>query len=187
MSTIEHNLVPGKKVIQQMGAPIYPDQARARPATVRALILLQLLLGVGALFGGGVLILAPDGHLIGMPMNLLANSPFTNFLVPGLLLFFFVGVFPSVVAYSLRQRPGWRWPNLLNPFKRMHWSWAASLAAGVAVVVWIVVEIQFMPVGFVHLLYLAWGALILILTLLPSVRRHFALPASAAIGRSALD
>src|ERR1700730_939000 len=145
MSTIEHNLVPGKKVIQQMGAPIYPDQAHARPATVRTLILLQLLLGVGAVFGGGVLILAPDGHLIGMPMNLLANSPFTNFLAPGLLLFFFVGIFPSVVAYSLWQRPGWRWPNLFNPFKRMHWSWAASLAARVAVIVWVVVEIQFMP------------------------------------------
>jgi hypothetical protein len=143
-------------------------------------------LGLGALFGGGSFILSPDRSLIGVPLELLAHSPFTNFLVPGLLLFFFVGVFPSVVAYSLWQRPAWHWPNLLNPFKRMHWSWAASLAAGAAVIVWIVIEIQFMPIGFVHILYLAWGALILILTLLPSVRRHFALSASAAIGGSPL-
>src|ERR1700687_4815566 len=100
MSTIEHNLVPGKKVILENRAPTSFDQAHARPATVWALILLQLLLGLGALFGGGSFILSPDRSLLGVPLELLANSPFTNFLVPGLLLFFCVGVFPSVVAYG---------------------------------------------------------------------------------------
>jgi hypothetical protein len=177
MSTIEHNFVSGKKGIKVTGAPTSLDRACARPATVRTLILLQLLLGVGAVFGGGVLILAPDGHLIGMPLNLLASSPFTNFLVPGLLLFFFVGAFPIAVAYSLWQRPGWRWPNLLNPFKRMHWSWAASMAAGAAVLVWILVEVIFVGLGWAHVLYLVWGGVILALTLLPGVHRYCARPA----------
>ena len=48
---------------QSMAAPL--------PATARLAIVLEIFLGVGALFGGGALILAPDGHLLGMPSKLL--------------------------------------------------------------------------------------------------------------------
>jgi len=44
------------------------------------LILLQVLLAVGALAGGGAFILAPDGHLIQMPIGHLKNTPFPDFL-----------------------------------------------------------------------------------------------------------
>jgi hypothetical protein len=75
------------------------------PAIARLAIALEIFLGVGALFGGGALILAPDGHLLGMPTTLLVGSPFSSFLVPGIILFTLVGLAPLLAAAvtALRQ------------------------------------------------------------------------------------
>jgi len=144
------------------------------PLFVLLLILLQFFLGVGALAGGATLMLAPDGSLMHMPLSMLAHSPFPNFLIPGALLFTFVGLYPLAVAYSLWKRPAWRWPNVINPFKQVHWSWAGSLAAGVAVIVWILAEVAFLGTAtFIHYFYLAWGIAILLVSLLASVRHFF--------------
>jgi hypothetical protein len=57
------------------------------PGLARLAIVLEILLGIGAVGGGSMFILAPDGHLLGMPLKMLAGTPFHSFLVPGLLLF----------------------------------------------------------------------------------------------------
>lgn len=146
-----------------------------RPVAVRILIALLVLLGVGAVPSGALLILAPDGHLMQMPLSMLEHSPFSSFLVPGLILFAFLGIYPLAVAYSLWKRPGWRWPDAINPFRSTHWSWAASLAAGVILVIWIIAEvIMLRTIVFLHVLYRAWGIALLLLALLPSTRRYCA-------------
>jgi hypothetical protein len=48
--------------------------------------------GIGALFGGLLGIFDPYGKFSGMPTNVLKTGPFTNFLIPGLFLFFAIGV-----------------------------------------------------------------------------------------------
>ncbi len=143
---------------------------------VTTLIVLLLLLGLGAAISAAALIVAPDGHLIRLPLSLLDNAPFSDFLIPAVLLFVFIGVYPLVVAYSIWRRPGWRWPDAINPFRSFHWLWAASLAAGVALVVWITVQIQWVEIGFLHVFYLVWAGAILVIGLLPSTRGHFKLP-----------
>ena len=148
------------------------NQIRTRPMVANTLIVLLVLLAAGAFFGGGAFILAPDGHLIQMPISHLKNSPFASFLIPGALLFTFLGIYPTAVAYSLWKRPDWRWPDLINPFKGFHWGWAATLAAGVIVIVWISVEMVWVPFGIVHLIYLGWGTVLLVLALNPEVRRY---------------
>ena len=115
---------------------------------------------------------APDGSIIHMPLSIIASSPFTSFFLPGLILFTFVGLFPVAVAYSLLMKPSWNWPNALNPFKKLHWSWAASLASGVIVIIWITVEVQFMSVAGIHVVYWVWGLALIALTLLPAVRKY---------------
>ncbi len=149
-----------------------PEHASPRPASVWVLIFLLLFLGLNAAVAGGMFIIAPDGHLIQMPLNDLKNSPFSDFLVPGFLLFFFVGVYPMVIAYSLWRRPAWQWPDLLNPSKRMHWCWAGSLAAGVIAMIWIIVQIQWVQANFLQVVVFGWGVLIVALALLPGVRRY---------------
>lgn len=136
------------------------------------LIFLQFFLGLGALFGGGSLMLAPDGSLLGMPLSVMQGAPFADFFIPGLILFTLVGIFPLCITYGLWKRPGWNWPNAINPFKSMHWSWAGSLAAGAICIIWILVELFWVPFAWIHAVYLAWGAFILLITLLPAVRKY---------------
>ena len=148
------------------------ERSRSMPASVRLLIFLLVFLGLNAIAAGGAFILAPDGRLIQMPLSNLKNSPFTDFLIPGILLFLFVGVYPFLVAYSLWKQPSWRWPEAINPFKGMHWSWAGSLAAGVALVIWITVQVQWITFGVLHAIFLVYGIVVLAVTLLPGVRRY---------------
>lgn len=149
------------------------DHVPSRPFALWVLIFLQVFLGLQGLLGGGAFLLAPDGHLLQMPFSHLKNSPFSSFLIPGLLLFLFLGVYPIADAYSLWRKPAWRWPDFLNPFKPIHWSWAGSLAAGVIALIWITVQVQWVPIGFLHIFIFSWGILILLTTLIPSVRQYY--------------
>ncbi len=151
---------------------IMKNQVNARPLVVKALIWLLVLLAMGAFLGGGAFILTPDGHLIQMPFSHLQKSPFPNFLVPGLLLFTFLGIYPISVAYGMWRLPTWGWPDWINPFRQFHWSWAASLAAGVITIIWIIVEVIWVPFGLVHVLLLGWGGTLVVLTLHPDVRKY---------------
>ncbi len=148
------------------------SQAR-RPLVASVLICLHIFLGLNGLYGGGAFVLAPDGSLLKIPLSYLQGSPFHNFFIPGLLLLAFLGLYPLAVAYSLWKRPAWGWPEAINPFKQRHWSWAASLAAGAIAVVWILVQVQWIPSSFLQTFILGWGVLILLFTLLPGVRRYY--------------
>lgn len=64
-----------------------------KPVAWYFLIILLFIQGVMALLGGYKLIKDPSGSLIGMPITMLAHSPFSNFLIPGIVLFS-LGCFP---------------------------------------------------------------------------------------------
>lgn len=150
------------------------SRANPLPKVVWLLIILQFLLGLGALSGGAVLMAAPDGSIMNMPLSMLKYSPFPNYLIPGVILFTVLGVYPVVVAYSLWQRPAWGWPDALNPTKDRHWSWAASLSVGVILVIWITVQVLLIrSVAFLHVLYFIWGWVLTLLTLSAGVRRFY--------------
>jgi hypothetical protein len=103
-----------------------PSPSPSLPTIARVAIGLELLLGVGALVGGGALMLAPDGGLLRIPPSLLEGSPFHSFLWPGVILFTVLGVAPIGVAWLSVQR---------RAFAPM-----AAIAVGTALVVWITVE-----------------------------------------------
>lgn len=145
-----------------------------RPLGVWLLIVLQFLLGFGAFVSGGLLVAVPDGTLMHMPLSMLQYSPFSNFLIPGFILLLLLGLYPLVVAYALWQRPDWHWPDGANPFKHMHWGWAASLSAGVIVLIWITVQVFLLrSVAFLHVLYFIWGWALIVLSLTTGVRQHY--------------
>lgn len=145
-----------------------------RPLVVWLLIVLQFLLGFGAFVSGGMLVAVPDGSLMQMPLSMLQYSPFSNFLIPGIILLLLLGLYPLAIAYALWRQPAWRLPELLNPFKRLHWSWAASLSAGVIVLIWITMQVFLLrSVAFLHVLYFIWGWALIVLSLTPGVRQHY--------------
>src|SRR5215211_7966407 len=96
-----------------------------RPAKVVAA--LEILLGLGAVGGGLVLIVAPRGEIMPLPVSALAGSPFDTYLGPGVILFTVLGVGPLVATrLAWLQHP-------LAPF--------AAVTVGTALLIWIAVEI----------------------------------------------
>lgn len=57
----------------------------------KALALVQAFVGFTAVGGGVALAAAPDGRFLQADPTVLAGSPFSDFLVPGILLAVFVG------------------------------------------------------------------------------------------------
>ena len=157
-----------------MRAAKMKNETNHRPITIWLLIILQFLLGFGAFVSGGMLAAAPEGLLMHMPLSMLQYSPFSNFLIPGIILALLLGLYPLAIAYALWRKPAWRWPDGINPFKHMHWSWAAALSIGVILLIWITVQVLMLrSVAFLHMLYFGWGWALIILSLSPGVRKEY--------------
>jgi hypothetical protein len=122
-------------------------------------VLFQALSGLG---GGIFLIADPTGETLNLPLSLLRDSPFTDYLIPGIILFTVLGVYPLIVSAGL--------------WKRKYWGWLGSILLGIALLIWIFVEI--IMIGYqsqppLQLIYGILGVVILFLGLLPSTKNYF--------------
>lgn len=78
---------------------------------------------------GGLLVIRPDGSLLGLPLYVLAGSPFSDWRLPGLLLGGTVGV--GYLAAGTLERGQWRWSGQLSVlagtglilFEAVEWRW----------------------------------------------------------------
>jgi hypothetical protein len=139
-------------------------------------ILLTLLafLGVGAIFGGGVLVISPSGKLFGMPLSLLTNSPFPDFLIPGIILFTMLGIVPIGILIALIKKPSNKLAEFFNMYKDMHWAWSYCTYIAFALIIWIQLEMTFLrAVHWSHTLYMFLAIAILVVALLPRVRNLY--------------
>jgi hypothetical protein len=104
-------------------------QIRTQPLSrvAKAALVLEVLLSIGALGGGLVLMLAPRGEIMPLPLSALAGSPFDTYLVPGLILFGVLGLGPLVAA-----RLAW----LRHPLAP-----TAAFVVGIGLLIWVAVEV----------------------------------------------
>lgn len=140
------------------GAPT--STAPKAPRTFAAWILVALLLvqAVGAIGGGAVLVISPDGDLMRMPTSQLEGSPFDSFLVPGLILLVVLGILPLAAAVGLLFRRTWAW-------------WLAGVV-GCGLAIWIVVEMSIIDYHWLMATYLGMALAIVLACLPRSVRRY---------------
>jgi hypothetical protein len=92
-----------------------------------ATIIILLFNAVSGLFGGLSLIIDPSGKMMQMPIEWLAPSPFTDFLIPGIILLLFIGLFSLLVA-------------ILTIIKSKYYEYLVILE-GVILFIWLSVEI----------------------------------------------
>ena len=71
---------------------------------VIGLVVLMILLSLGALFGGVFLIVDSTGESMGFNVEMLEDSPFEDYLIPGLFLLVVFGVVPLVNVYYLVKK-----------------------------------------------------------------------------------
>jgi hypothetical protein len=139
-------------------------------------ILLALLasLGLSALGGGFVLMISPDGGLMGMPLSVLKPSPFTSFLIPGAILFTVLGIGPLLIIGVLIKKPACTTAEMINCFKDMHWSWTFTIYMAFALMIWIQLEMVFIQaVHWLHTCYIFLAIIMVFVALLPQVRHLY--------------
>ncbi len=144
-----------------------------RPSLATALVVILIFLGVSGLAGGIAFIAAPDGSIIHAPKSWLEDIPFSSFLIPGLLLFFVVGVLPLLVSVVLLRRPAWPGLQRIAPFKGQYWGWTASGLAGFGIIIFEIVESAFIGLSWPQMLYGGIGAAIVLLALGKPVREYY--------------
>lgn len=145
------------------------------PPGVYLLCLFHLCIGISAFAGGGSLMLEPNGAFLNMKTTMLQYSPFSNYFIPGLILFFLLGIFPLVILFGLLFKPDWKFFDALNIYKDKHGAWAYSLFTGIIVIAWVILQ-QAMRTYFpLQPLIAAIGLLIIIITLTPAVIKYYSL------------
>ena len=136
--------------------------SKSRPVNVYILMGSIVFQGLSGLLGGIRLVLDPTGESIQIPLSWLAGSPFDDYLIPGLILFFVLGIFPLVVFYGM--------------LKKTTWSWFAALLVGAGLIIWIAVEILIIgyhPQPPLQAIYGALGLIIMVSVLSPPTRRFY--------------
>jgi hypothetical protein len=116
--------------------------------TSRAILsTLCLFAGLTAIGGGVELVFVPDGSPMKPPLALLAHTPFSDFLVPGLLLAVVVGGINTLAGILVLRR---------HPRAN-----AEAIVSGAILALWIVVEVLLIRrVHWLHGVYLALGLVI---------------------------
>ncbi|MCW5906571.1 MAG: hypothetical protein KIS94_01845 [Chitinophagales bacterium] len=143
-----------------------------KPFEVYLLCLLLLLLSLSAFYGGGALILKPDGSLLQME-PWLNEIPFPNYLIPGIILFVMNGLLPLLALIGLLFRPKWEILNRLNVYNNCHWAWTFSLYSGIICIAWIIAQ-QFLTQYFIAQPIVALaGLLIIVFSLMPRLMKHY--------------
>ena len=138
------------------------------------LLLLMILLGLGAVGGGGVMILDPGGEWIGMPMSMLEHSPFTSFLWPGIILFTIFGLFPLLLSWMLVKKPVSPFMEGLNLISDMHWTWTFTIYIAFGLIIWIQIQMEMLKdIHWLHDLYTFYGLFMIAMALMPGVRARY--------------
>jgi len=139
-------------------------------------ILIALLgfLSLGAIYGGIVLILSPDGSFLNLPLELISNSPFKSFLIPGIILLTTFGISPVFVIYGLIKKPESKFFNKLNLLYDYHFAWTFAVYIGFGQIIWINVQtLIFNSVDIIQTIYSSLGILIVCIALLPQTRKNY--------------
>ncbi len=145
------------------------------PLPVYFLWILIFFLSIGAWYGGLSLITDPSGSLLQITTSYLDNSPFNDFLIPGLILLIFLGIFPLFLLFGFIKKDKIKWAGILNIYLDQHWAWTYSLYLSIMLIIWINIQIIMVGYDILQSVYSLYGVVILILTLLPGVKAYFSL------------
>ncbi len=149
---------------------------KKQPLLFYFLVLLLIFLSIGAIYSGLILIVSPDGAKFGLDVDLLKNSEFQDFLVPGIILFLFFGLFPLIIILGLTRKFKSKFFDSLNLLYDYHWSWTFVIYLGFALIIWISVQTLIInQVHFIHTFYILLAILIISVALLPRVRKKYEL------------
>lgn len=116
-----------------------------------------VFLAFGGLYGGITMLLDPSGALLGVD-NLLPLLPVPDFALPGLFLFYVMGLVSLVLAFGLFARLNWSWAEALSRWSGHSWASNRTLVLGIVLFTWLVVQAVMQCVMVVNCLALIGSA-----------------------------
>jgi len=105
--------------------------------------------------------------------ELLPQLPVSNFILPGLFLLFFMGLFPLLLVYGLIARPTWPWMDRVSRWSGHYWAWTGTILLSIGIAIWLGYEGWLVGWWPITIITAVQGVLILLLALVPSVRRFY--------------
>jgi len=144
-----------------------------RPFEIYILIGLLLLQVISAFGGGIAMVLKPDGSGLGIPLYILKGSPFSNFLIPGIILSIVLGVLPLIAALGLIFGKPWGVIGMLNIYTNRYWGWAYAVYTGLGLIIWITVQHIYIGYSVLQTIYQSLGIIIIVFALMPRVIKYY--------------
>jgi len=124
----------------------------------RMLFALHLFVGIGAIGGGLAAIINPQSPM-GMPTDVLKNSPFSNFLIPGVILFTILGLGNIISALIFR-------------FNLKFQGYISSIFSWALVIFIFVQCLMINAVVFLHILFFIIGLIQAVLSMIILFEKH---------------
>jgi hypothetical protein len=101
--------------------------ADKKSTVIYILICCVLIQGISGIIGGISLISDPTGSNIDLSILLLKDSPFKDYLLPGIILLSILGIYPIIVFVGL--------------YKGKYWALCSAKLLGIVLMLWVVSEI----------------------------------------------
>jgi hypothetical protein len=130
-----------------------PKVTTRRPFPVVVATILLAFLGLSAVGGSVGMIFGLEGMV--PPADWLDTLPVVDgWLIPGLVLGVGFGLGSLVTAFGVWRRPVWKVLGAVERASGHHWSWLATIALGVGQIIWIGIEVVFLPeLSFLQVIY----------------------------------
>ncbi|OYU81817.1 MAG: hypothetical protein CFE23_02760 [Flavobacterium sp. BFFFF1] len=93
-------------------------------------IIILIIVGLNAVYAGIVLIVYPNGEILGLSRTILKYSPFTDFYIPGIFLLVLNGISSITVAISTAANKKY-YPRLIT-------------MQGIILVFWLVFQVNYL-------------------------------------------
>ncbi|MCX6567359.1 MAG: hypothetical protein NTW38_13225 [Candidatus Aminicenantes bacterium] len=105
---------------------------------------LQAAVALSALPSGALMMIFPEGKAFRMPLSMLEGSPFSNFFLPGLILFTIIGLGHAAAA--------------VMSFRRLLLHGPVGAVQGIGLMIWIFVQVSMIGGGhWLQYLYFSLG------------------------------
>ena len=155
--------------------PAKESSASRRPAVLILLAILLFVLSTGGFYGAYMLLSDISGAALGVPKSLLDHLPLDTFLMPGLFLLIFMGFLPLITFAGVLRKNSMPAFQKLAVFKNYHWSYTFTIINGFLLAGWTIGELILWGINALSVIYFIWGCVILLLCLLPKLKKWFAI------------
>lgn len=124
----------------------------SRPVSIYLLMIIEVAVGIAGAVSGLLMLIDPSGAMLGLSTALLSSAPVHEYLWPGLVLLYVLGLLPLAAARGLYSNETWALP--------------LSIVLSMTLIGWIMLQIFF--IGYTsphHPILLGAGIVMLILCL----------------------